>query len=90
MKFLIRILTCIFAFGVFLFLYLNHQVELTRLRIKVPSIAKEVKIIQEENTRLLYVIDQFESPENLLNIARKPEYSHLKQPNQSEIVKITP
>lgn len=85
---LIRILTCIFAFSIFLFLYLNAQVELTRLRLKVPQIAKEVKTIQEENTRLLYQIDQFESPENLLNLAKRPEFSHLKQPIQSEIIEI--
>lgn len=90
MKMLIRIFICIVAFGFFLFFYLNKQVELTKLRLKVPSIAKDVKIIQEENTRLRYLIDQFESPENLFDLSRKPEFSHLKQPNQNEIIKISP
>lgn len=90
MKVLFRIFVCIFSFGFFLFLYLNGQIELTRLRLKVPAVAKDVKIIQEENIRMRYAIDQFESPENLLDLARNPEFSHLKQPNQSEIIKINP
>jgi len=87
---LVCIFICIFVFGFFLFLYLNGQIELTKLRLKIPTVSKDVKIIQEENIRLRYVIDQFESPENLLDLSRKPEFSHLKQPNQNEIIKITP
>jgi hypothetical protein len=90
MRVLVCIFICIFVFGFFLFLYLNGQIELTKLRLKIPTVSKDVKIIQEENIRLRYVIDQFESPENLLDLSRKPEFSHLKQPNQNEIIKITP
>jgi hypothetical protein len=89
MRVLVCIFICIFVFGFFL-LYLNGQIELTKLRLKIPTVSKDVKIIQEENIRLRYVIDQFESPENLLDLSRKPEFSHLKQPNQNEIIKITP
>lgn len=86
MKLLIRINVCIIALGVFFFLYLDTQIEIMRLRLKVPQLAKELKVIQEENVRLKYQIDQFESPENLLYLSRKPQFSHLKQPNQDEII----
>lgn len=62
------------------------QNSITELRIKVPSLAKEVRRIEEDNTRLLYEIEAFESPENLLKLASMPEYSHLRHPISADVL----
>ncbi len=83
---LVRILICIGTFGFFLYSYIDKQNAITRLRLQIPVIAKEIKDIKEENTRLHYEIDLFESPEHLMEIARQSEYSHLKQPMLKEVL----
>lgn len=54
--------------------------------MKIPELTKQVKRIEQENIRLQYEIDVFESPENLLRLARQPKYQHLKYPLCHEIV----
>lgn len=82
----LRLLTCILAFGICLYSYIDKQNELTRLRIHIPGMSKDLKAIQEENTRLQYEIDTFENPQHLMELTRLGEYSHLKHPLAKEIV----
>lgn len=82
----IQIFICILVAGITLYIYIDKQNELTGLRLAVPALAKEVKLIQEENMRMQYEIDRFESPIHLMELARKPEFSHLKYPHQDELV----
>ena len=83
---LIRLLICIFAAGIALFASIEKHNELTSLRLQIPTVAKELKKIHEENIRLQYEIDQFESPIHLMELARKPEFGHLKHPYLKDIV----
>ena len=69
-----------------LYSYVDEQNKLTRLRLEIPLLATEVKAIQEENIRLRYEIDLFESPEHLMQLAAKSSFSHLKHPIHSEIL----
>jgi uncharacterized protein YlxW (UPF0749 family) len=82
----IRLMICIIAAGVFLYAYIEKQNELTELRLALPVLSKEIKRIQEENTRLKYEIEQFESPIHLMELARKPEFSHLKYGLANDVV----
>lgn len=82
----IHIFICIFIVGITLYAYIEKQNLLTELRLKIPTLAKEVKQIQEENVRLKYEIDQFESPVHLIELSRKPEFSHLKYPQLDQII----
>jgi hypothetical protein len=83
---LVSVLICIaIAWGT-LYRYIEKQNELTELRLAIPALSKEVKALHEENQRLKYEIDQFESPIHLMELARKPEFSHLKYPTVREIV----
>lgn len=83
----LQVFLCILIAGITLFLYIDKLNALTELRLEIPALAKEVKQIQEENIRLRYEIDQFESPIHLMELARKPEFSHLKYPHfDDEIV----
>lgn len=83
---LTRILICIGVGGGFLYSYIDKQNALTKRRLQIPVLAKEIKDLKEENTRLQYQIDLFESPEHLLQLARSHEFSHLKQPMFKEIL----
>ena len=75
-----RLMICIAAAGATILAYIEKQNELTELRVAIPSIAKEVKALTEENIRLTYEVEQFESPIHLMELKRKPEFSHLKYP----------
>ncbi|NDD58757.1 MAG: hypothetical protein EBZ47_05845 [Chlamydiae bacterium] len=81
-----RVLICFLSFGFCLFSYLEKQNELTELRIYAPKLAKEIKNIQEENTRLFYEIEQFESPDNMMKLARDSRFSHLRHPLSKEVL----
>lgn len=77
----LQVFLCILIAGFMLYFYIDKLNELTELRLAIPALAKEVKQIQEANIRLRYEIDQFESPIHLMELARKPEFSHLKYPH---------
>ena len=82
----LRIFICIVVAGLTLYFYIDKQNELVELRLAIPTLDKEVKAALEENTRLQYEIDRFESPIHLMELARKPEFSHLKYPYTKDIV----
>jgi hypothetical protein len=83
---LIRVLVCIGVFGVCLYSYIDKQNAVTKRRLGIPVVAKEIKELKEANTRFQFEIDLFESPEHLMELARHSEYSHLKQPMLKEIL----
>ena len=85
---LLRLGICLSVFGSCLYSYLETQNELTHLKIRLPDVEKEVKLIQEENRRLAYQIDQFENPAHLIEMAHYPEYAHLKHPLLKEILTV--
>ncbi len=85
---LFRLGICLSVFGLCLYTYLNTQNQLTHLKIRLPEVEKEIKLIQEENRRLAYELDQFESPAHLIELAHRPEYAHLKHPLLKEILTV--
>ena len=79
---------CLMVFGFCLYFYLETQNQLTELKIKIPHIDQEIHLIKEENRRLSYEVDQFQSPANLIELAHRPEFSHLKHPMLKEVLTI--
>lgn len=71
-----------------LFLFIQKQNALTRLRVEIPQLNKELKIIREENRRLQFQIAQFENPALLLKLLEKKEFEYLRFPTEEEIVVI--
>lgn len=69
-----------------LVLYMDRLNELTRLRVDIPHHVKELRSIQEENERMQYEIDQFENPVYLMELLKKPEFSHLKFPRDDQVI----
>jgi cell division protein FtsL len=85
---LIRIFFSIIVLAGFLYAYIHKQNEITTLRLKVPALAKELDEVEQENSRLQFEIDQFENPVHLMELARKPEFRHLKHPLVKDIIEI--
>ena len=85
---LVKLGVCLSVFGLCLYSYLDTQNQLTHLKIRLPEVDKELKLIEEDNRRLSYEIEQFESPSHLIELARNPEYAHLKHPLLKEILTV--
>jgi len=85
---LIRLGVCIGVLGICLYSYLNTQNELTQLKIQIPELEKKIQMTREENRRLSYQIGQFESPAHLIELAHRPEYTHLKHPILKEVLTV--
>lgn len=84
----IRIFFCILSLAGFLYSYINKQNSITELRLQIPALEKELQTIVQENIRLQYEVDSFENPQHLMELARKPEFSHLKHPLLKDIIEI--
>ena len=85
---LFRLGLCIAVFGFCLYSYLERQNELTQLKIQLPETEREISLIREENRRLSYEIDRFQSPSHLIELAHRPEFSHLKHPLLKEVLTV--
>ena len=81
-----RLFICIFIVGLTLYKYIDNLNEFTELQLLIPALEKEVKEIKERNLELRYEIEQFESPIHLMELARKPEFGHLKHPSLNEVI----
>lgn len=82
----IRLFSCILVLGLCLYYYIEKQNEITELRLAIPALTKELRAIQQENTRMQFEIDRFENPVHLIELARRPEYSHLKHPLVKDVI----
>ncbi len=85
-----RFAFCIFVAGFTLYLYIDDLNKLTVLRLAIPSVVKEVKSIHDENIQTQYEIERFESPIHLMELLKKPEFSHLHYPYVKDVVILTP
>ena len=87
MKFLlIKVALCLAVFGVCFYRSIDKQNTLTRMRMQIPRLSKELKSFQEENLKLQYEIDAFASPQHLLELARQDGYAHLKHPYANQVM----
>lgn len=84
----VRIILCIIFLGFWLFAAVEHQNRLTDLKMQIPILTKQVEILKEKQSALLYEVEQFEDPTNLLHLSQQPEYGHLKYPFQEQIFMI--
>ncbi len=85
---LVRLGICLGVFGSCLYSYLDTQNELTHLKIQLPEVEKEIRLVREESRRLAFEVDRFENPAHLIELAHHPEYSHLRHPLLREILTV--
>jgi hypothetical protein len=86
---LLKLGFCLTVFGLCLYSYFDKQNALTQIKIQLPKVEAEIRLVREENRRLRYEIDQFENPSHLIELAHRPEFSHLKHPLLREIVTVS-
>lgn len=72
--------------GFVLYKSIDDLNELTELRLSIPLLMREVKEIKEKNLELIYAIERFESPPHLMELARQPEFGHLKYPSSEQVI----
>ena len=72
-----------------LYSYLAKSNELTSLKVLIPSLENQLFAIEEENARLSFEIEQFESPSNLMRLAKQCEFSYLRHPYDEEVLVIS-
>jgi hypothetical protein len=84
----VRFLICILFLGICVYSYIDFQNKITEMRILLPKLSAEVRRIEEENTHLIYELEMFESPQNLMKIAQKPEFAHLRFPTIQEVISL--
>ena len=85
---LIRIGICFCVLGVLLYSFIEKQNRLTRLKMEIPQVAKQINDLKEMNHSLQYEIKQFENPAHLMELVRCPEFSHLKHPFIGDILTV--
>ena len=85
---ILRLFFCLVSLGSALYKTIDQQNDLTKLRIALPLLSREIHEVQEEKTRLRYEIESFENPLHLMQLARRNDFSHLKYPLRSEILTI--
>ena|SRR3989338_1810058 len=77
-------------FGCSLFSYLHTQNEVSKLKMELPMIAKEIESLYSENQKLKFEVECFENPLHLIELARQPQFSHMRFPMENEILSIPP
>lgn len=87
-RLLIQMGICVGVFGFCLYSYLDLQNKVTKLKIQLPKLEEEIRLICEENQRLSYEIDHFESPAHLIELASQAEFRHLKHPYLREVLTV--
>lgn len=88
MRLLLKIFFCMFVLCLGLFAHLEKQNELTELKMEIPQLQRAVRRLREENERLEYEIDRFESPLNLVELAKRPEFGHFNAPYIEDVMTI--
>jgi regulator of replication initiation timing len=88
MGFFARVFVPIAIVAIALYAYIEEHNRLTKMRIEVPQLEKKLHLVEEENTRLQFEIEKFQNPLHLMELSRGPQYSHLKNPYQNDIITI--
>ena len=74
--------------GILLYHHVDKQNNVMELRLQIPVIISETRVLQEKISKLRFDVERFESPIHLLDLSQKPEFSHLKHPYLEDIVEV--
>ncbi len=83
-----RLLMCGIFITAVTYVFIDKQNHITELRRRIPEIKKVLRNVIDSNKKLKYQIDRFESPLNLMEISKRPEFSHLRYPAENEVITI--
>ena len=86
---ILKVSICIISIASVLYSHLAKSNELTALKVLIPKLETQLFAIEEENSRLSYEIERFESPSNLMQLAKQCEFSYLRHPYDDEVLVIS-
>lgn len=86
MKLLFKCIICLLTLGLFSYSYVDRLNAQTELKLQIPQLAKEIERIKQDTIELSYEVECFKNPQHLLQLAKQPQFSHLKFPYAEEIV----
>ncbi|MBS0623148.1 MAG: hypothetical protein JSS62_00835 [Verrucomicrobia bacterium] len=84
----VRLLVCLSFFCLCLFLSINQQNTITRLRLEIPQTMKLLREVEAENSALQFDIASLEQPHRLLEAAKQPCFAHLHYPTQDQVMTV--
>lgn len=78
---------CVILTAFFVALYIAYHNRLTEARIRVLALEREVRAEEAKKRRLELYMASFLSPVRLEEVARRAQFSHLRQPSQHDIIR---
>jgi hypothetical protein len=84
-----RLLICLLFLGINLYCYIDMTNRQTQMRLELPKYEKAIEMLSQQNIQLKYELENFNNPQHLLELAKQPEYSHLKFPFMEEVLVIS-
>ncbi|WP_213318474.1 hypothetical protein [Chlamydiifrater volucris] len=81
-----RLAACCLFSAILMYSYVNKQNEITKVRLAIPRTSADLRELEEENVSLSFIIERYESSENLMEIASLPEYEGLHYPTIDSLV----
>lgn len=85
---LLRLLLCVSVFALYLYQVIQKQNVLNYFSLQIPRLGRDVKSLEEENTKYRFEIEKFESPQNLIQLARTEQFTNLRYPSIKEILSL--
>lgn len=83
-----KIFLCFLAIGLSLYQLVEEQNQLATLRVALPALEQEVRLLQADILSMRNLLKTEEAPATLLQWSVQPEYAHLEFPYTSQIVTI--
>lgn len=84
----IKIFLCFLAIGLSLYQLVEDQNQLAALRVALPALEQEVRLLQADILSMQNLLQSAEAPAKLLKWSKEPEYAHLIFPYESQIIHI--
>lgn len=84
----IKILLCFLAIGLSLYQLVEEQNQLAALRVALPALEQEVRLLQADILSMQNLLGSTQTPAKLLKWSAEPEYSHLAFPYETEILHV--
>lgn len=83
-----KLFFCFFTIGLSLYQLVEEQNQLTALKMALPALEQEVKLLQADILSMRNLLKGGQAPAKLLKWSTQPEYAHLRFPYETEILYI--
>jgi len=84
----IRLLCCLVILSVYFYLVIQKQNSVNYLSLQIPKLQKDLKTLEEENLKLQFESDCFESPDHLMQLVKKEGFTHLRYPIIKDVLSV--